>query len=60
MSELIRENANEQLNEIRKSMQDIKIEFNKETRDTEEKQSMMLAMKKFSVKYLTRQTGQKT
>lgn len=41
-------------------MQDIKIEFNKETRDTEEKQSMMLAMKKFSVKYLTRQTGQKT
>lgn len=46
MSELIRKNANEQLNEIRKSMQDIKIEFNKETRDTEEKQSMMLAMKK--------------
>lgn len=60
MSELIRKNANEQLNEIRKSMQDIKIEFNKETRDTEEKQSMMLTMKKFSVKYLTRQTGQKT
>lgn len=46
MSELIRKNANEQLNEIRKSMQDIKIEFNKETQDTEEKQSMMLAMKK--------------
>lgn len=46
MSELIRKNANEQLNEIRKSMQDIKIEFNKETRDIEEKQSMMLVMKK--------------
>lgn len=46
MSELIWKNANEQLNEIRKSMQDIKIEFNKETQDTEEKQSMMLAMKK--------------
>lgn len=27
-------------------MQDIKIEFNKETRDAEGKQSMMLAMKK--------------
>lgn len=35
MSELIQKNANEQLNEIRKSMQDLKIEFNKETQDTD-------------------------